>query len=101
MAPLNLMVTSGAYSSIHSMCAHSTEIISDVDLVLNSLQYYNEDNLVVQNDFYKDLDKHQFSAVVIVEGKSYSTKMRLSFWKSLVGSPLSLIEQMRMLVQAK
>ena len=56
MALLNLMVTSGAYSSIHSMCAHSTEIISDVDLVLTSLEYYNEDNLVVQNDFYKDLD---------------------------------------------
>ena len=46
---------------------------SDVDVVLTSLEYYNEDNLVVQNDFYKDLDKHQFSAVVIVEGKSYST----------------------------
>ena len=48
--------------------------ISDVDVVLTSLEYYNEDNLVVQNDFYKDLDKHQFSAVVIVEGKSYSTE---------------------------
>ena len=47
--------------------------ISDVDVVLTSLEYYNKDNRVVQSDFYKDLDKYQFSTmgIVIVEGKSY------------------------------
>jgi len=48
--------------------------ISDVDVVLASLEYSNEDNVIIQNSHYKDLDKHQFSAVVVVEGKHYSTE---------------------------